>query len=358
MVFKRHFLLIALPIWAIVACSQSHSQKTKKEQHATHSTVTSSDTENSSTSLGTISDFSYLPTTKRGKIYKKTNYAHSYSSTDFQSEWVAYYLTKAETEGGEERSNNFQTDPTIPNSPDKLDYNQTGYDRGHQAPAADMKFSSQAMEECFYMTNMSPQEPSFNRGIWKDLEEDVRAWAQAKGALYVVTGALFEQDKRMRKTKITVPSHFYKILFNANGAHPTMIAFLLPNAEGSRPMSKYAISVDDLETRSGIDFFAQLPDNIEESLEKNVDLSNWESGSTDGSSHNSSSTSSSASNTEHSSNSTVSLSENLVYVCSTSKGMKYHKQNCGGLSHCKGVTIPYTLEKARKLGFSPCGTCY
>ena len=339
MILKRYLLLIIFPIFAITACSQSHHNKSASDNG---SNKVAEKTTTISSSL--INDFTYLPTTKRGIVYKKANFAHSYSATDFQSEWVVYYLTKAETEGSEDRSNNFQTDPTISGSPDKLDYNQTGYDRGHQAPAADMKFSAQAMEECFYMTNMSPQEPSFNRGIWKDLEEDVRSWTQEKGSLYVVTGALFEQDKRMRKSKITVPSHFYKVLLDVNGAQPKMVAFLLPNAEGSRPMSKYAISVDELEIRSGIDYFSQLPDNIEDNLEKSVDLATWGGGVV-----------------VDQSNTSITQNNNgnvFVYVCSTSKGKKYHKKECGGLSHCKGVTLNYTLEKAQKLGFSPCGTCY
>ena len=191
------------------------------------------------------------------------------------------------------------------------------------------------------MTNMSPQEPSFNRGIWKELEEQVRTWTQEKGSLYVVTGALFEWDKHMIKSKITVPSHFYKILYDANGSQPKMVAFLLPNAEGSRPFSKYAISVDELEQRSGIDYFSQLPDNIEDSLEKGVDLATWGGGSI---------VSPSVQNIEK--------QDVAVYVCSTSKGKKYHKEHCSGLSHCKGTAMTYTIEKAEKAGYSPCGTCF
>lgn len=351
MILKRNILVFTLSLLTLFACSQApkrsihHSKQCEEKIESGQVSPVSNQT---TSSLGTINDFTYLPTTKRGVIYKKANYTQSYSAADGSSEWVAYYLTKAETEGNTERSNEFTEDPNIPGSPDKLDYNQTGYDRGHLAPAADMKMSSQSMEECFYMTNMSPQEPSFNRGIWKDLEEDVRSWAQEKGAIYVVTGALFEQDKRMKKTKIIVPSHYYKILLDANGRQPKLIAFLLPNAEGSRPMSKYAVCVDDIEQRAGIDFFSQLPDNLEDSLEKSVDLSGWCSagGTTVTNSSQSASVSSTSGN------------EDLVYVCSTSKGMKYHKKDCSGLNRCKGVTISYSYEKAKKMGYSPCGTCF
>ena len=333
----KSLLFSAFLVIATSSCTETKSQN-KKSTHTPTSSAHQKSDNNNSVTLGDINDFSYLPTTKRGTIYKKANYAHSYSAQDFQSEWVVYLLTKKETEGDVERSNEFATDPTIPNSPTKLDYNQTGYDRGHQAPAADMKFTSQAMEECFYMTNMSPQEPSFNRGIWKDLEEDVRAWCGEKESIYVVTGALFEQDKRMRKSKITVPSHFYKILFDP--IRVEMVAFLLPNQEGEKPMSKYAISVDDLEKRSGIDFFPQLADSLENRLETSINISSWYPNQTVESAPEQPET------------------DDVVYVCSTSKGMKYHKKDCSGLKHCRGITISYPLKKAKEKGYSPCGTCY
>ena len=328
----KTLLFSAFIVITTEGCSETKSQNNKAN------TLPKSSSKVIEKSIVEVTDYSYLPTTNRGTLYKKANYAHSYSAKDFQSEWVVYYLTKEETEGKVERSNEFLSDPNIPNSPTKLDYNQTGYDRGHQAPAADMKFSSQAMEECFYMTNMSPQEPSFNRGIWKDLEEDVRGWCVEKGAIYVVTGALFEQDKRMRKSKITVPSHFYKIILNPK--EQEMIAFLLPNQESEKPMSKFAISVDDLEVRSGVDFYSQLPDSIEDKLESAINITNWYS------------------NDVGSSNANTNDVENSVYVCSTSKGLKFHKKDCNGLKQCRGTTIRYTPQKAKESGYSPCGTCY
>lgn len=338
MLIKRVFLWVIVPMLAILACSHtSDKSKSKKSSHSTKIEVAA---QTRADETICVDDFTFVPTVKRGVVYKKSNYAHSYSSTDRQSEWVAYYFAPSEVKGEVKRSNEFMPDPTIANSPTKLDYNQSGYDRGHMAPAADMKFSKVAMEECFYMTNMSPQEPAFNRGIWKDLEEDIRGWASKIAGIYIVTGALFEQDKRIKRAKITVPSHFYKILYTPTENEPRMIAFLLPNGEGSKPMCKYAVSVDDIEQCTGIDFFAQLPNETEDRLESKVDCGLWYQ--------------------EESSAVSTSSSANVndVYVCSTSKGMKYHKKDCGGLKNCKGVTISYTIEKAKSKGYSPCGTCY
>ena len=108
-----------------------------------------------------------------------------------QAEWVAYQLTAAEVLGTLERTNNFKADPNIETESAALrDYRGSGFDRGHLAPAADMKWSTAAMSESFLMSNMSPQRPGFNRGIWKKLEGLVRRWAEENEEIYVVTGPI------------------------------------------------------------------------------------------------------------------------------------------------------------------------
>ncbi len=95
-----------------------------------------------------------------------------------------------------------------------------------------MAFSQTAMSESFYLSNMSPQEPSFNRGIWRSLESLVRDWAVAKGSLQVVTGGIFTSVKeRIGRNRVSVPGSYYKILFDNNPSEPTMIAFVLAQTE-------------------------------------------------------------------------------------------------------------------------------
>ena len=121
------------------------------------------------------------------------------------------------------------------------------------------------MSETFYMSNMSPQVPMFNRGIWKELEEHVRNRAR-KESLYVVTGPIFKSNKgAIGKGKVAVPGYYYKLFYSP--AKQQMIAYVLPNEESKRPLNSFAVSVDKVEKMTGIDFFSQLPDDLERELE-------------------------------------------------------------------------------------------
>jgi len=116
-------------------------------------------------------------------------YTLSYNEKHEQAKWVAYELTAEETQKGVTRTNDFRSDNAVKTgSVTNADYQGSGYDRGHMAPAADMSWSVQSMEESFFYSNMSPQVPGFNRGIWKKLEERVRQWAVENKDIYVVTG--------------------------------------------------------------------------------------------------------------------------------------------------------------------------
>ena len=108
-----------------------------------------------------INTSSLKPTTSKGYLIEHTYYSISYSETNRQAEWVAYNLTPTSINGGQERTDNFKTDPLVRNNAvGSSDYSGSGYDRGHLCPAADMKLNYTAMRETFYMSNMSPQLPS------------------------------------------------------------------------------------------------------------------------------------------------------------------------------------------------------
>jgi endonuclease G len=138
-----------------------------------------------------------------------------------------------------------------------------------------MDFNPVAMEESFLMSNISPQVPEFNRGIWKDLETDVRKWAEKEHKIYVVVGPVFADSKgTIGEDKVLVPGSFYKIIYEETD-QPKIIAFLLPNSKSDRPLTDFAVTVDDVEKATGFDFFSQLPDELESRLENHVDLSGW-----------------------------------------------------------------------------------
>lgn len=221
--------------------------------------------------------FDYLPVSANTQIIRRPNFTIAYSEGNEQAEWVAYELTQDEVQGGTERSDDFREDPLVATgSASPEDYRRSGYDRGHLAPAGDMGFSDQAMSESFYMSNISPQVPAFNRGVWKDLEEDVRKWAMEEGSLFIVTGPVFEGSrKRIGNNKVTVPTYFYKVLLSYDRTNSKAIAFLMPNKGTQKPVQSFAVSIDEVEKTTGIDFFPALPDSLEDQLESTVQLSSW-----------------------------------------------------------------------------------
>ena len=211
-----------------------------------------------------------------GELVKHSYYRLSYSETHEQAEWVYYELYPALLSGVEERSDNFRPDAKVSTgSAQLLDYKGSGYDRGHLCPAGSMKINSTAMSESFYLSNMSPQVPSFNRGIWKSLEDQVRGWVTGEDTLYVVTGPVFKNIKgSIGLNKVTVPGLYYKVVYVPSKGK--MIGLLLPNEKGTKALPDYCVTVDSLELLTGIDFFPQLKDDLEEKLERNIDVSLWD----------------------------------------------------------------------------------
>lgn len=207
-----------------------------------------------------------------------TNYALQYDERYEQAEWVAYELTAAEVKGTVRRGNNFREDPSvITGSAELSDYKKSGFDRGHLAPAGDMKFSESAMDESFYLSNMSPQRPGFNRGIWKELEEKVRDWAEENGSLYVVTGPVLNKPyyQTIGGNKVAVPEYYYKVILDYKEPGIKGIGFLLPNKKCDDGVEDYAVTIDEVEEVTGIDFFPKLPDTVEGKIESEADLSLW-----------------------------------------------------------------------------------
>ena len=212
------------------------------------------------------------------QVIQHLGYTVSYNPDWLVPNWVAYELTNAETSGEQERKNHFKPDPLVNGDPVVTgEYANSGYDRGHMAPAADMKWSEQAMRESFYMTNMCPQLHSLNAGDWKDLEELARDWAQLYGNIYIACGPIVEPDYTTigKNHMIAVPSAFYKVFLRQTRQGWTSIGFIMPNQAGNRPLMTYMLSVDEVEAQTGIDFFYNLPDNLESQIESTYSVSDW-----------------------------------------------------------------------------------
>ncbi len=219
-----------------------------------------------------------LPQSKQGcEIIKHPGFTLCYNESHEQAEWVAYELTADETISIYKRTDRFLQDPFVKGgSATDADYKGSGFDRGHLAPAADMGWSGESMLASFYYSNMSPQLPGFNRGIWKSLEELIRTWAMQYKSIQVVTGPVLENELPVIGTnKVSVPRYYYKVVLWNDASKPRAIGFLMANQSSSEPLYQFAVSVDEVEKRTGIDFFANLPDEIENKIETSLSTSEW-----------------------------------------------------------------------------------
>ena len=221
--------------------------------------------------------FAYLPTATSKQIIKHNYYALSYHEKYEQAEWVCYFL-RSEKEGiGHFKRPRFINDPKVTTkSADSDNYKKSGYDRGHLCAAADMRFSKKAYDETFFTSNVSPQKHDFNDGIWKQLEEKSRYWATKYNGIYVVTGGILQNGlPTIGSEKVAIPNYFYKILFCNYKGKNKMIAFLMPSIKSKDPLYKFVVSVDSIEKSTGIDFFPQLDDDVENDLEQKSDYKAW-----------------------------------------------------------------------------------
>ncbi len=210
-------------------------------------------------------------------IVRHTYYSLSYNENYEQANWVYYSLTDSMVfNSGQERKNSFKMDKSVVSvSAKSSDYTNSGFDRGHLCPAGDMDFNAVAMAESFLMSNISPQVPDFNRGVWKELEFQVREWATKERQLFVVTGPVFKDNKgTIGKEEVVVPGYYYKIIYDPTD-EPKILAFVLPNEKSDRPLYDFAVTVDEAEKLTGFDFYSQLPDEIENRLEAKVQLAGW-----------------------------------------------------------------------------------
>lgn len=214
------------------------------------------------------------------QVIRHEGYTVSYNSDYRIANWVAYELTRAEAKSKKHaRSNKFVPDPAVKGvSALNEDYSRTGFDKGHMAPAGDMKWSAKAMRESFYFSNICPQEPGLNRGIWRELEEQCRLWASENGRLYVVTGPVMtEPMRRLGKNRVGVPVAFYKVICTVSNGKYEAVGFLFENRDYKKKetLKKQMVPVDRVEEVTGIDFFPALPDDVEKRIEARVNPSAW-----------------------------------------------------------------------------------
>ncbi len=192
--------------------------------------------------------------------------------------WVQYELTRADLGTSVSRSEDFRVDTSIPKGAraEMADYLNSGFDRGHMAPAEDMSRTANTMSESFLLSNMAPQVgEGFNRGLWKDLEAAVRGWVQQRGRLTVITGPVFAnagnrvEHGTIGKSRVAVPTHCFKIVVDTDSPRGVeALAFLMPNqSTQDRPLGDFLVAIEHIEQLTGLDFLSALPLEVQRKVE-------------------------------------------------------------------------------------------
>jgi len=219
-----------------------------------------------------------LPSSTTGAIVNHDNYSLSYNEPYEQAEWVTYTLKKQHLTNDDRKRPYFIEDPKVKTkSADWRNYKGSGFDRGHLCPAGDRRFSEYAYNETFYTSNISPQEREFNAGVWNQLEMKIRQWVKKNGTHYVITGGVLEKElQEIGEEDVDVPRYYYKIVAKGSAKKLKAVAFLMANQPSTKSIRQFTVSIDEIEERTGLDFFPELSDDVEERLEGNVDTKGWE----------------------------------------------------------------------------------
>ncbi len=218
----------------------------------------------------------------------------SYNEKHEQASWVAHIIPTDIKEKGFGRTNDFREDTGVKTgsavekdyflktlkADGKYEYDGFGFDRGHLAPSADFRWCKDALSESYFYSNMSPQRPDFNRGVWAKLEGFVREYvSEADEKVYVVTGGILNDNLAKVErgiNKVSIPDEYYKVVLDLEGDTLAGIGFILPNEASEYPVISFAVSIDEIEKKTGIDFFPALDDSLENKLEANFDIKHWQ----------------------------------------------------------------------------------
>ncbi|MCE7991034.1 MAG: DNA/RNA non-specific endonuclease [Roseivirga sp.] len=223
-------------------------------------------------------DFAWPTYSASEAIIERPYYTIRYNEAHEQAMWVAYLLSADSLRQDKlPRTDDFRKDPRVRTGSAELkDYAGSGYDRGHLAPAADFSYDDFALSQSFYLSNMSPQAPSFNRGIWKKLEDKVRNWAMANDNIYVVTGPVLNKTfKTIGANEVSIPEYYYKIVLDIQKPDIKAIAFLMKNEKSGASLQSFVVTIDRIESLTGLDFFPSMPDDLENSLEGSKVTNSW-----------------------------------------------------------------------------------
>lgn len=277
-----HPLAFFLAALSLTACQSRQPQTRLMEEIGKQITGLTQDQKSTQTVSSQVPDGLPLPKRLEDRPEQRLHrlaYEVSYNSETKIPNWVMWSLTADHTNGPYKRGGiKFTEDTEVPEPrATDFDYVRSNYDRGHLCPSGDNKWNQTAQEQSFLMTNVCPQSHALNAGDWNEMEMQCRRWARRYGQIYIVAGPILynQRHKRIGNNRVTVPEAFFKVVLRLT-PEPAAIGFIYKNQSGNRPKGDYVNSVDQIERITGIDFFASLPDETENAVEREVSLEAWD----------------------------------------------------------------------------------
>jgi endonuclease G len=217
------------------------------------------------------------PTGKAGQIIHRDGYSIQYNSSCKLPYWVSYHVKASDLIKNVSRTNNFRPDPEIKGAQALLDdYKNSGYDRGHMARAGIFTRNKKVMSESFILSNIVPQDRYMNQnGAWRRVEDFEYDSIKTFGKVAIISGPVLDPNMQtIGPNQVCVPNYVFKVLYKEKPS-PSAVAFIIPNFRTSEKFTAYAVSVDDLEKETGLDFLPELEDSIERRVEASFDLNDW-----------------------------------------------------------------------------------
>ncbi len=213
-----------------------------------------------------------------GEIVHHSAMILEYAEEHEQAAWVFHAILPEIKHGTQGRTNDFRVDEKVSTGSavqqdyfvvnvvdGKRKYDGFGYDRGHLAPSADFRWSAKALSESYYYSNISPQLPGFNREGWVAIENEMRAYVMKhERPLYVVTGGVLHEELPVQErsvNKVSIPEFYYKVAVDPEIGQG--IGFLVPHQAHLKSPDHYVVSIDSVESFTGIDFFTLLENQHE-----------------------------------------------------------------------------------------------
>lgn len=211
----------------------------------------------------------------REQLIQQQAFSLSYNSSYVQPSWVTYKITVSDADRTE-INGKYKPNPIVTTrSADKKDYSEGGYLMAQYINYFDIQKGKDAVEESFYMTNITPMKLAFHKHIWLKCEDLIRLWLKTTDALHIITGPVLTESPfpTIGKNNVSVPKRFYKVVYDSK--NQKAIGFIFKNGISSGTLKSYAVSIDEIEDLTGIDFLSSLPDDIEEKVESETDYEFW-----------------------------------------------------------------------------------